>query len=180
MSSPAQVESVAAIGSFRVSLAKFEQRAQDALDTLTGELRRALDWLEHNRPGYWKEQIRLAMGEVHQAKLDLERCLMFPVADERPACREEKSNLKKAQDHLEYCREKRELVKHWNRQLEHELFEYEGRIGHLQRLLETEMPTAKAKLQQITRRLDAYRVERPPAAMESLDEKMTEANEDAE
>ncbi len=162
MSGPAQVQSVAEIEIFRGALARFEQQAQAALETLTGELRRATDWLQHDRPAYWREQHRLATEGVHQAKLDVERCLTFPVAGERPACREEKANLKKAQVRLEHCREKQELVKHWNCQLQHELVEYEGRIGHLRRMLETELPLAKAKLQLVVRRLDAYKIESPP------------------
>ena len=110
-----------------------------------------------------KKQIRISEDAVHQAKVELERCLMFPVAGERPACREPAiGRLRKAQTRLEYCREKRELTKHWNRQLQHEQFEYEGRLGKLQRLLEIESPAARGKLQSIVRRLEEYKIERPP------------------
>ena len=166
MSGSAQVRSTEAIESFRGALEKFESRSQDALETLAAELRRASLWLEHECPAYWKKQAKLAEDEVHQTKLDLERCLIFPIAGERPACREEKAALKKARLRVEYCREKGERVKHWNRQLQHELFEYEGRVGHLKRLLETDLPVAQAKLQQIVRRLDEYQIERPPESSE--------------
>lgn len=178
MSSGAKVQSIEAIESFHGALAKFERRAESALETLSGELRRALDWLEHDRPAFWKEQHRLATNEVNQAKLRLEHCLMFPVAGERPACREEKAELKKSQARLEYCRAKRERIKHWNRQLQHELFEYEGRIGHFQRLLEVELPIAKAKLKQLVRRLDEYRIERPPITVDCLENSPHEAIEE--
>lgn len=177
ISSPAHVHSVAAIESFRGALARFEKRVEDALGDLAGEMRRVMDWLEHDRPRHWKEQSRQASDAVHQAKLDLERCLMFPVADERPACREERANLKKAQLRVEYCREKVERVKHWNRQLQHELFEYEGRVGQLQRMLETDLPAARAKLQQIVQRLDAYRIERPPAKVKPIEKQEEQKNE---
>jgi len=170
MTGSAQVRSVDAIESFRIALARFEERTQDALETLTAELRRAVEWLDHDRPAYWKEQSRLASNAIQQAKLDLQRCLMFSVADQRPACREERANLKKAQARLEYCREKTERVKHWNRHLQHELFEYEGRVGQLRRMLETELPLARAKLQLIRHRLDTYQIERPPSATEPLPE----------
>ena len=177
MSGSAQVRSSESIEQFRGALAKFESRSQDALDALAAQLQRAIMWLEHDCPAYWKKQTKLAEDAVHQAKLDLERCLMFPVAGERPACREEKAALKKAQLRLEYCREKSERVKHWNRQLQHELFEYEGRVSHLQRLLETELPIARARLQQIVRRLDEYRIERPPSSMEPLPEVVADKNQ---
>lgn len=177
MSGSAHVHSVAAIEAFRGALARFEQRVEDALENLSGETRRVVDWVEHDRPRYWKEQSRLASDAVQQAKLDLERCLMFPVADERPACREERADLKKAQLRVEYCRGKVERVKHWNRQLQHELFEYKGRMGQLQRMLETELPAARAKLQQIVRRLDAYQIERAPTRVEPIQKLADEERE---
>ena len=167
MSGPAQVRSVDAIEAFSWALARFEDRAQDVLETLGGELRRSVDWIERDRPAYWKEQTRLAVEAVHQAKVELERCLMYPVADERPSCREERDQLKKAQARLDYCQEKIERVKHWKRQLHHELFEYEGRVGALRQILETEVPLARARLRQIVQRLDEYQIERPPTARES-------------
>lgn len=90
---------------------------------------------------------------------------MFPtVSGERPACREERTALKKAQSRLEYCREKVEKVRYWNRQIQHEMMEYTGRIGQLKRMLESELPAARARLQQIVRRLDEYQIERTPLA----------------
>jgi hypothetical protein len=166
MSGPAQVRSVAAIERFRVSLVEFEHRAQNALDELTAQLRRATDWLDSDCPAYWVHQEKAAADAVHQAKLDLERCLIFPVAGEKPACREEKAMLKAAKDRLDYCREKRQVVRHWRGILQHEAFEYLGRIGHLRRLLETDLPAARAKLELIIRRVEGYTIERPPESWE--------------
>ncbi len=167
MSTPAQVRNVEAIENFRAQLAKYEERVQLSLEALTSELQRATDWLRNDRPSFWKKQTKLAEDAVHEAKMELERCLMFPtVSGERPACREERTALKKAQARLEYCREKVEKVRYWNRQIQHEMSEYSGRIGQLKRILETELPAARARLQQIVRRLDEYQIERTPLARE--------------
>jgi hypothetical protein len=168
MSGPAQVRSVDAIERFRVALVEFEHRAQNALDNLTAELRRATDWLDGDCPAYWVQQEKAAADAVHQAKLDLERCLIFPVAGEKPSCREEKAVLRAAKDRQDYCREKRQLVRRWRGILQHEVFEYLGRIGHLRRLLETELPAARAKLELIIRRVEGYTIERPPESRETL------------
>jgi hypothetical protein len=173
MSGPAQVRSVDAIERFRVALVEFEHRATNALDELTAQVRRATDWLDHDCPAHWVKQEKTAADAVHQAKLDLERCLIFPIAGEKPACREERATLKAAKDRLDYCREKRQLVRHWRGILLHEVFEYLGRIGHLRRLLETELPTARAKLELIVRRVEGYTIERPPDSMETLPWKPT-------
>jgi hypothetical protein len=168
MSGPAQVRSVSEIERFRAALAEFEQRVQNALDDLTGQLRRATDWLDNDSPAYWREQEKAAADSVHQAKLDLERCLIFPVAGEKPACREEKAALKAAKNRLDHCREKQQVVRQWRGTLQHEVFEYLGRIGHLRRLLETELPTARAKLELIIRRIEGYTIERPPDSREIM------------
>jgi hypothetical protein len=166
MSGPAQVRSVDAIEAFRGALARFEERALAALETLRAELQRASDWLDHDRPSYWKEQSRLADQGVHQTNIELERCLLYPVADERPSCREERAVFERAKARREYCREKSERVKYWTRELHHEMFEYEGRVGQLRRMLETELPLARARLQQIVLRLDSYQIERPPQSVD--------------
>lgn len=167
MSTPAQVRNVEAIEHFRNQLAKYEEQVQLSLESLTSELQRANTWLRNDRPSYWKKQTKLAEDAVHQAKMDLERCIMFPtVSGERPSCREERKALKRAQAHLEHCREKVEKVRYWNRQIQHEMLEYTGRIGQLKRLIETELPAARAKLQQIVRRLDEYQIERTPLTRE--------------
>jgi len=162
MTGSAKVRSTEAIDDFQRALAKFERRAHNALDTLSSEMRRAVSWLEHDCPAHWKNETVRAEDLAHQAELDLKRCLLSPAAGERPACREQRAALKTAQARLEYCREKRERVQHWKRRMQHEQFEYEARLGQLLRILEVELPTARAKLQVIERRLHEYQIERPP------------------
>lgn len=176
MSSPAQVQSVDAIEQFRNQLAKFEQQVQEALETLTAEVQRAANWLEVDRPSHWKQQTKIAEQEAHLAKLDLERCLIFPIAGETPTCRAEKAVVRKAKLRVEYCRDKSERVRHWTRKMNHEMYEYRGRLGQLRLILETELPAAQARLQQIVRSLDAYQVERTPLAPEPATPTITQPN----
>ena len=81
---------------------------------------------------------------------------MFPIADERPSCYEERAALKKAQARLAYCQEKTERVRHWQRTVEHELFEYQGRISQLVRVVEVDVPHAIGVLHKIVRHLEEY------------------------
>jgi hypothetical protein len=165
MSGPAQVRSTEAIEMVAVALARFEQRVQAALDALDAEIRRAGDWVDHDRPAHWKAQVHLAEDGVHDAKIELERCLTYNVStQERPACREQKAALEKAKARLEYCREKADSVKHWQRNFRHESFEYDGRVGQLRRVVEQDVPLARGSLAKILRRLEEYRVENAPAA----------------
>jgi hypothetical protein len=165
MSGPAQVRSTPAIEKLQEALARFEKRVQAALDTLDGEMHRTEDWLEHDRPAHWKRELHEAEDQLHAAKMDLERCLMMVVAGQRPACREQKAAVDAAKQRLEYCQQKRDVIRHWQRDFRHESLEYRGRIGQLRRLLEHDIPKARALLVKIVRRLEDYQVERPPEAM---------------
>lgn len=156
MSSQAHVHSLEAVQAVRHALVEFLDQAEQALATLQVEMRRMLDWLEHDRPAYWKRQIRQAMDEVNDAQAALHRCLMFPIGDQRPSCREERAALKKAQQRLVYCQQKAERVRHWVKAVRQELFEYEGRISQLVRLVELDGPYAVGVLDRIERHINEY------------------------
>jgi hypothetical protein len=156
MSGPAKVYTSEAIEAVRIAILSFIDHVGDALTELAAEMRRTQEWLEHDRPGYWKNQTRIGMDQVHEAQQALHRCLMFPVADERPSCYEERAALKKAQARLAYCEQKSERVRHWQQTLRHELFEYEGRISQLVKLVEIDAPQAIGVLNKIMRHLEEY------------------------
>ena len=134
----------------------FSEQVGDALTELSAEMRRMQEWLEHDRPRFWKGQIRRAGDEEHEAKQALHRCLMFPIANEKPSCTEERTALKKAKARLVYCQEKEDRVRRWQQTIRHELFEYEGRISQLVRLVEVEVPQAIGVLNKILRNLEEY------------------------
>jgi hypothetical protein len=156
MSTSANVQSLESIEAVRRAMLLFDEQVADALTELGSEMRRMLDWLEHDRPRFWKTQVRKAHDQVHDAQQALHRCLMFPIGTERPSCYEERMALKKAEARFVYCQEKEQRVRHWQRTVQHELFEYEGRISQLVRLVEVDMPQALAVLTRIVRRLEEY------------------------
>jgi lysyl-tRNA synthetase class I len=160
MSDAAYVHSRDAIEAFRVALIKFSEACRDALDELGAEVRRVTEWIEHDRPTYWKAQIRGVERAVHDAKQALERCLIFRVADERPACQEERVALRREEERLSRARERAENARRWRGQLQSEQFEMAGRLGQVDRLIEWSVPQAIAALEQILDRLESYEATR--------------------
>src|SRR5262245_28357345 len=156
MSGPAKVYSSESIEAVRMALMSFSEQVSDALTELSAEMRRMQEWLEHDRPRHWKMQVRKAMDAAHEAQQALHRCLMFPIANERPSCTEERAALKKAKARLEYCQEKEDRLRHWQQTLRHEMFEYDGRISQLVRLVEIDVPKSIAVLNKILRNLEEY------------------------
>jgi hypothetical protein len=95
---------------------------------------------------------------------------MFPIADERPSCAEERAALKRAQARLAYCEQKSERVRHWQQTLRHELFEYEGRISQLVKVVEIDVPQSIAVLNKILRYLEEYHAVRAADPRSSYDD----------
>lgn len=161
----ANVRSFEAIQRVRDELVRFTHRSADGMDELAGEIRRMVDWVEHDRPAYWKMRVRKAYDALGQAKSDLNRCLMYPVNDETPSCAEEKAAVKKAKAYLEYCETKQRKVREWAQTLRHELHEYGGRMGKLKSLVEIEAPKTIALMERQTEALERYLSAVPSASM---------------
>lgn len=171
----ANVRSLEAIETVRAALVTFRDEVEQALAMIDIEMRRVLDWLEHDRPPFWRKQVRDANDAVTEARAALHRCLMYPTGDERPSCYEERAELKKAEAWLVYCDEKSERLRHWIREIRHEMFEYEGRISQLKDIVEIDVPQATAILARLLVRLHEYQSIRThtdglatPAASETL------------
>ncbi|MCC7474777.1 MAG: hypothetical protein IT425_05240 [Pirellulales bacterium] len=170
MPGPAKVYSTEAIEAARLALVSFIEQITDALSELGGEMRRVQEWLEHDRPAYWRHQVRVSIDQVHESQQALHRCLMFPVANERPSCTEERAALKKAQARQAYCEDKTQRVRHWQQTLRHELFEYEGRISQLVKLVEIDVPQAIGVLSRIVRTIEDYQALRSADPRDSYDD----------
>jgi len=147
----------------RAALVAFRDEVEQALAMIDIEMRRVIDWLEHDRPTYWRKQVHVAHDAVTEARASLHRCLMYPINDERPSCYEERAELKKAEARLAYCNEKSERLRHWIREIRHESFEYEGRISQLKEIAEIDVPEATAVLARLLVRLHEYQAIRPQA-----------------
>ncbi|MEM9186751.1 MAG: hypothetical protein AAGB00_09680 [Planctomycetota bacterium] len=157
MPDQANVKSFAAIEAVRAALLMFAKQSEEGLVELGVEMRRFVDWMEHDRPAFWKEQVRLAHDGVQTAKQDLHRCLMYPVGvNDRPACSEERAALKKAEAKLAYCLGKQEKLKHWVREISHEMHTYEGRTTRLKEVVEADVPAAAAALARVLTTLEEY------------------------
>ena len=152
----ANVRSLEAIEAVRAALASFSEEVAQSLSMIDIEMRRVLDWLEHDRPRFWKHQVRRSMDGVTEARAALHRALMYPIADERPSCYEERAALKEAEARLAYCQEKEERLRQWVREVRHEMFEYEGRISQLSDVVELDVPHAIGIINRLLARLQEY------------------------
>ena len=156
MKQRAQITSFDALTMFRGRIIEFDEAAQAALESMVLEVRKAIDWIEHDRAQYWPAQVRRASDALVQARADLARCEVAIRPDVRNPCTEQKQRLAHCKQRLRYCERKVEAVRHWRRILNHECTEFMGRVSKLSGFLETELPQAVAALERLLRALEDY------------------------
>lgn len=156
MSGSVKVTSIEALESLRVALKKFDDESISAVRAIMLTLQKAIDWVEIDRPAYWKTQTKLAFDRVSAARTALTTCQMRSVAGRHPSCIEEKVALDKAKRRLQFCQEQIERVKKWGVKVRHEVDEFRGRLAGLQKCLDGEVPEMTELLRRTIAALTAY------------------------
>jgi hypothetical protein len=159
----AHVTSIDGIVRFTAALRTFDDDALRALVSIDEQARGALQWLEHEAPVYWKQEIRRCFDSVSRARAALETCRSRSVAGNRPACLEEMEAYRAAQRKLRQAEEKIDVVRQWAQRVRQEIDDYRGRVMNLRRRLEDEVPRTVALLERTVSTLDSY-VERARSA----------------
>ncbi len=156
MSGNVQVTSIDAVKEFAPSLAFMQEELKGVLSSVQIEMQRAIGWIEHDRPLYWKTQLKRAFDKVAETRTALTTCQMRTVAGRHSSCIEEKVAHSNAKKRLEFCQDQIELVKKWGVKLHHEADELRGRMAGVQRLAETDLTKSMALLANIVESLERY------------------------
>lgn len=166
----AHVQSLDAIPQFRVALMTFLVEARQALAALQMEAQRATEYITHDCAQFWNGEVRRSWEAVNRAKLEIHNAQTFKrISNYVPSCIEEKKALQKAQLRQRTAETKVELVKHWSRQVQQQLNEFEAKLANFTSLLDGDMPQAVAALERISNALAHYlAVQAPPAAREPV------------
>lgn len=169
MSRQARVESVDALKKFRAALCKFAETAAVSLDEADAEIRRTQHWVYHEQQSHWKRQLQ-KRTELHaRAKSALTRKkLMKTPLGGRYSCTEEEKALAVAERKLEEARQKIENVRKWRRMLDEEGRSYQAISQGLSLMIQADMPSALAQLDNMIAALEAYAVSTAPAAQRSV------------
>lgn len=156
MSGSANVHSVEAVAAFTTALRVFEDEASRALVSIDEQIRGAQNWLDHDAPSYWRQQVRLRYDAVAQARLALEACQRKTVGDHRPSCIEEKEAYETAKRRLHEAEEKVIICQRVAQRIRHEVDEYRGRIMQLKGFLEGDLPRTVVLLERMIDALESY------------------------
>lgn len=174
MTTPAHVTSIEALHAFRGSLIRFADEATSAVDSLRQEVLRTMEWIEHDRPGYWKQQLKKGFDGVAQARTQLEIAQMRGFEGQGSSCIEEKKRLSTAKQRLQFAEDQIQVVRQWAIKLQRESDDFRSRTGHLEGILKRELPMAIAKLQRMAESLDRYAERLPRQEATDVAAKATE------
>lgn len=170
MGSQASVHSVEALQDLRVALALFAEDALAALGSVDMEIRRTVQWLQHDRRAYWQEQIKRRRELVSAAQAEVFRRKLAKTADYSPAYSEQKELLRRAKASLEDAELRAALVKKWEPALQQAILEYHASARRIKDLAAGDVPRAVALLERLVDALEAYLRLAPPSGASAGDQ----------
>ena len=152
----ANVQSLDALRDVRSALLLFQERAVSARRDLRQKVDRTVDWLELDRPNYWRDQEHRAYDLVATTRVGYETCRLRTTGGRKSDCIEEKKAFERAKVRLDYVRSKQEAVKKWMVQAAREANEYRARTSTFQRALENEIPFMISQLGRMIDAIESY------------------------
>jgi len=170
MTSPAQITSTDAVRQFKRALDEFQGEAREAVTQLLLEMRRAVDWIEHDRARYWPREMQRASDALLQARHDLERCEMSLRPEDKRSCYEQKIAVEKAKRRMRLTEDKVRAVRRWRFAVRREADDFQGRLAKLVSYLDMDIPRAVAALERMAAALDRYTERAAPAEIAGTSE----------
>ena len=141
---------------FRPKVSQFEEDLAAALTTLRVEINRTLQWIDHDCPQYWQNQVRTGFDRVAEARTQLTRKSMITVAGHRSECIDEKKALAKAKQNLELAQQKVQACRQWSIKAHHAADEYTARVGRVEQMVGKGLPRIKMMLDRMIAALEDY------------------------
>jgi hypothetical protein len=160
----ANVTSIDAPRQFRAALVRFIAEVEAALVTLELEASRPLEWIEADRPRYWRQEARKASDAVAEARVALERCQVRIGGEDARYCYDERKALEKAKRRLLLSEEKVQSLRRWRNELQKAVEELQVQFARAKQYVETDLVKALAALDRITAALDRYTQQSAPSS----------------
>lgn len=153
----ARIENLEALRSVRIALVKFAEEVMTSLADADAELHRTMNWLETEQIAYWRGQEMHRGQAVAQAREAVLAKTAFKTFDGRTAAAiDEKKALAVAMRQLQEAEAKIAAVKKWAPRLKKEILSYRGAVARLAGDMESDVPLAMAKLDNMVQTLEAY------------------------
>jgi hypothetical protein len=157
MSRFARVTSISVLQLTQAALQKFRSESAAAIDDLSSDIRRVVEWIHHDRKEYWAHEQRRSWEAVTQARLQLQQARTSRrMVGHEPACVDEERALARAKHRLETAEEKVRAVQHWTHAIDRAVDEFQQSRTRFVTWLDTDMVKAVAALNRLSEALDDY------------------------
>ena len=164
MSRFARVTSIDVLQTTAGALQKFRSEAAAAIDDLDAEIRRALEWIHHDRKEYWAHELRRGNEQMSEARLQLQQARVSRrIEGHEPACIDEQRALERAKRRVETAEEKVRAVQHWQRAIDQAIDEFQRSRSQFTTWLDVDVLQAVAALRRMSESLDNYVALETPA-----------------
>jgi hypothetical protein len=160
----ANVTSIDAPREFRAALVRFVAEVEAALAALGLEAQRPIEWIEGDRPRYWRQEARKASEAVAEARVALERCQVRISGEDTKYCYDERKALEKAKRRLQAAEEKVQALRRWRVELHKVVEDLQVQLARTKHYLESDLTKALATLDRIAVALDRYAQQSTPTA----------------
>ena len=152
----ANVRSLDSVQRFQPKICQFEDDLGAALTSLRVEINRTLQWIDHDCPQYWQNQVRGGFDRVAEVRTTLMRKQMITIAGHRSECIDEKKALAKAKQNLEIAQQKVQACRQWSIKAHHAADEYTARVGRVEQHVGKSLPRIKMMLGRMIAALEDY------------------------
>jgi hypothetical protein len=153
----ARVTSIGVLQTTAAALQRFRGESAAVLDDLDIDVRRALEWIHHDRKDFWTKELRRCEENLTQARIQLQQAQSSRrIVGRESACIDEKRALDRAKHRLEIARQKVQAVQHWARAIDRAIDEFQSNRTQYATWLDTDLLKAVAALDRMSESLANY------------------------
>lgn len=158
----AKVEAIDALRDVRDDLVAFGEGGRAALVAVDMEIRRAVDWVERDRPAHWRQEIKRADLATAEARSSLHRKNLQRTSGYSPDTTVETEALRHAKARRDHAERQLEKTRRWVPVLQHAIAEYHGRSRPLADAVGPDLERSLAVLDRMVMALEGYVGAAPP------------------
>ncbi|MBS0191313.1 MAG: hypothetical protein U0573_09620 [Phycisphaerales bacterium] len=155
MAESARISSVQPLRDMKAALTEFSQQVGGAFSMVDAEIGRMTQWLQQERPAYYKHAVRRAEDAVVRAKSDISR-KQYMRAPEPVSVVEEKKALEKLKRRLQELQARQDAVRKWGPRFEREASMYKSSSRALADFAQSTVPRAVERLEKMAIAIEEY------------------------
>jgi len=149
----AKVTSIDVLESFRSQLILFLNRARNALDEVSDDVRRSKNWLEIEQAGYWQSEIKRRRRRLDEAQQELFSAKLATFSDATTLQEAAVVNCRRSMYEAE---DKLRALKGWIRNYDSHVEPLARKLENLRQFIGNEMPKGVSILTQLQKSLESY------------------------